>query len=230
MSNGGCGGPLGRLGPRGRRVRPATRRRRGDATFAPTPCPPAATDSSCCRSSSPNAGRCGTPTCAAHSSACRQHHTRGHLVRAAVEGVAFQLATILDGLEAVETGHVGPRHRRRLPRRAVARGTAGVLGRPLAVTGGGRGHGARCRRARPVRDRRGDSPSAWRRSCSRPPTMTTSWRRRPRRASRPTARFARVGTLLDQLRERRSCGTPANRGNRLATSGNSLARLALGLH
>jgi gluconokinase len=69
----------------------------------------------------------------------RQHHTRGHFVRAAVEGVAFQLATILDGLESVEpvtsiraTGGV---FRSALWREVLA----GVLGRPLTVTAGAEG-------------------------------------------------------------------------------------------
>jgi gluconokinase len=69
----------------------------------------------------------------------RQHHSRGHFVRAAVEGVAFQLATILDGLESVEpvtsiraTGGVF--------RSAVWRDVlAGVLGKPLTVTAGAEG-------------------------------------------------------------------------------------------
>ena len=69
----------------------------------------------------------------------RQHHTRGHFVRAAVEGVAFQLATVLDGLDTVgpvtsirATGGVF-----RAPLwRAVL---AGVLGRPLLVTAGAEG-------------------------------------------------------------------------------------------
>jgi gluconokinase len=64
----------------------------------------------------------------------RQHHTRGHFIRAAVEGVAFQLATILDGLDEVTpvtsirgTGGV---FRSELWRQILA----GVLGRPLRVT------------------------------------------------------------------------------------------------
>ncbi len=69
----------------------------------------------------------------------RQHHTRGHFVRAAVEGVAFQLATILDGLDAVQpvtsiraTGGV---FRAPLWREVLG----GVLGRPLVVTAGAEG-------------------------------------------------------------------------------------------
>ena len=69
----------------------------------------------------------------------RQHHTRGHFVRAAVEGVAFQLATVLDGLETVQpvssiraTGGV---FRSALWREVLA----GVLGRPLTVTAGAEG-------------------------------------------------------------------------------------------
>ncbi len=52
----------------------------------------------------------------------RQHHTRGHFVRAAVEGVAFQLATDPRRSRERRARHVDPRHRRRLPQRAVARG------------------------------------------------------------------------------------------------------------
>ena len=69
----------------------------------------------------------------------RQHHTRAHFIRAAVEGVAFQLATILDGLDEVSpvtsiraTGGV---FRSELWREILA----GVLGRPLTVTAGAEG-------------------------------------------------------------------------------------------
>ncbi|NUR16921.1 MAG: gluconokinase [Dermatophilaceae bacterium] len=69
----------------------------------------------------------------------RQHHTRGHFVRAAVEGVAFQLATVLDGLDTVgpvtsirATGGVF-----RAPLWCDVLG--GVLGRPLLVTAGAEG-------------------------------------------------------------------------------------------
>lgn len=69
----------------------------------------------------------------------RQHHTRGHFIRAAVEGVAFQLGTILDGLDEVTpvtairgTGGV---FRSELWRQVLA----GVLGRPLTVTAGAEG-------------------------------------------------------------------------------------------
>ncbi|WP_347350743.1 gluconokinase [Intrasporangium sp.] len=69
----------------------------------------------------------------------RQHHTRGHFIRAAVEGVAFQLATILDGLDEVTpvtsirgTGGV---FRSDLWREILA----AVLGRPLVVTAGAEG-------------------------------------------------------------------------------------------
>lgn len=69
----------------------------------------------------------------------RQHHTRGHFVRAAVEGVAFQLATILDGLESVEPvtsiRATGGAFRSALWREVLA----GVLGRPLTVTAGAEG-------------------------------------------------------------------------------------------
>ncbi|MDN5795860.1 MAG: gluconokinase [Intrasporangium sp.] len=69
----------------------------------------------------------------------RQHHARGHFIRAAVEGVAFQLATILDGLDEVTpvtsihgTGGV---FRSDLWREVLA----AVLGRPLVVTAGAEG-------------------------------------------------------------------------------------------
>ncbi|GAA2151186.1 gluconate kinase (FGGY family) [Humibacillus xanthopallidus] len=69
----------------------------------------------------------------------RQHHTRAHFIRAAVEGVAFQLATILDGLDEVvpvtsirATGGV---FRSELWREVLS----GVLGRPLSVTAGAEG-------------------------------------------------------------------------------------------
>ena len=69
----------------------------------------------------------------------RQHHTRAHFIRAAVEGVAFQLATILDGLDEVTlvtsiraTGGV---FRSELWREILS----GVLGRPLTVTAGAEG-------------------------------------------------------------------------------------------
>ncbi|HET8986947.1 MAG TPA: gluconokinase [Humibacillus sp.] len=69
----------------------------------------------------------------------RQHHTRGHFVRAAVEGVAFQLATILEGLESVEPvtsiRATGGAFRSVLWREVLA----GVLGRPLTVTAGSEG-------------------------------------------------------------------------------------------
>lgn len=69
-----------------------------------------------------------------------QHsHTRGHFVRAVVEGVALQLWSIVDGLNAVHpvssvraTGGV---FRSRVWREV----TAGVLGHPVTVTGGAEG-------------------------------------------------------------------------------------------
>lgn len=69
----------------------------------------------------------------------RQHHTRGHFIRAAVEGVAFQLSTILDGLDEVtpvtEIRGTGGVFRSDLWREVLA----GVLGRPLTVTAGAEG-------------------------------------------------------------------------------------------
>ena len=143
----------------------------------------AAKASSCCRSCSPSAARCGTPTCAAPSSGSGTTTPAGHFVRAAVEGVAFQLATILDGLESVEPvtsiRATGGAFRSALWREVLA----GVLDRPLTVTAGAEGSAlgaaalglhaigaapvpgaARCRAARPA-------------TCSSPgPTTTTrSW-------------------------------------------------------
>ena len=69
----------------------------------------------------------------------RQHHTRGHFIRAAVEGVAFQLSTILDGLDDVtpvtEIRATGGVFRSDLWREVLS----GVLGRPLTVTAGAEG-------------------------------------------------------------------------------------------
>ncbi len=69
----------------------------------------------------------------------RQHHTRGHFVRAAVEGVALQLSTILDGLDEVvpvtQVRATGGVFRSDLWRRVLA----GTLGRPLVVTDGAEG-------------------------------------------------------------------------------------------
>lgn len=69
----------------------------------------------------------------------RHSHTRGHFVRAAVEGVALQLSTVVQALDRVEpvtaaraTGGV---FRSALWRRVVA----GALGVPLTVTGGADG-------------------------------------------------------------------------------------------
>ena len=100
----------------------------------------------------------------------RQHHTRGHFVRAAVEGVAFQLATILDGLESVEpvtsiraTGGV---FRSALWREVLA----GVLGRPLTVTAGAEGSAL----GQPRSDCGRSGPGAlWRARC-RPSPRTCS--------------------------------------------------------
>lgn len=69
----------------------------------------------------------------------RQHHTRGHFIRAAVEGVAFQLATILDGLDDVtpvtQIRGTGGVFRSELWRQVLA----AVLDRPLSVTAGAEG-------------------------------------------------------------------------------------------
>jgi gluconokinase len=69
----------------------------------------------------------------------RHGHTRGHFVRAAVEGVALQLSTIVDALDAIApVTHVratGGVFRSELWRTVLA----AVLGRPLTVTGGAEG-------------------------------------------------------------------------------------------
>lgn len=69
----------------------------------------------------------------------RHGHTRGHFVRAVVEGVALQLATIVDDLDRLEpvrtvraTGGV---FRSTLWRDVLA----GAIGRPLTITGGAEG-------------------------------------------------------------------------------------------
>jgi gluconokinase len=69
-----------------------------------------------------------------------QHsHTRGHFVRAVVEGVALQLWSIVDGLDAVtpvtSVRATGGVFRSRVWREV----TAGVLGHPVTVTGGAEG-------------------------------------------------------------------------------------------
>lgn len=69
----------------------------------------------------------------------RHGHTRGHFVRAAVEGVALQLSTIVDRLDRIEpvTGvrATGGVFRSPLWRDVMA----GALGRPVVVTGGAEG-------------------------------------------------------------------------------------------
>ena len=114
-------------------------RRRSPCCASPMRSSRAATGSSCRRSSSPSAAPSGTPTYEAPSSASGQHHTRGHFVRAAVEGVAFQLATILDGLDRSSARQLDPRDRRRPPHRLWREVVLGVLGRPLVVTDGAEG-------------------------------------------------------------------------------------------
>ena len=69
----------------------------------------------------------------------RHSHTRGHFVRAVVEGVALQLWTIVDGLDAV-TPVTSIRATGGVFRSQVWREvTAGVLARPVTVTGGAEG-------------------------------------------------------------------------------------------
>jgi gluconokinase len=69
----------------------------------------------------------------------RHSHTRGHVVRAVVEGVALQLWTIVDALDAVtpvtSVRATGGVFRSPVWREVVA----GVLARPVAVTGGAEG-------------------------------------------------------------------------------------------
>lgn len=69
----------------------------------------------------------------------RHGHTRGHFVRAAVEGVAIQLSTVVDALDRIEPVRAvratGGAFRSPLWRRVLA----GVLGRPVTVTGGPEG-------------------------------------------------------------------------------------------
>ena len=45
----------------------------------------------------------------------RRDHTRGHLVRAAVEGVCLQLRVVLDQLDRLRPVAVRAGHRRRVP-------------------------------------------------------------------------------------------------------------------
>ena len=69
----------------------------------------------------------------------RHAHTRGHFIRAVVEGVALQLGVIIDGLDAVSpvTGirATGGVFRSPVWREVVA----GTLGRPVTITGGAEG-------------------------------------------------------------------------------------------
>jgi gluconokinase len=69
----------------------------------------------------------------------RHSHTRGHFVRAVIEGVASQLAVITDGLERLHPVHsvraTGGVFRSPVWRDVVA----GALARPLTVTGGAEG-------------------------------------------------------------------------------------------
>lgn len=69
----------------------------------------------------------------------RMHHTRGHLVRAAVEGVALQLGLMVDALDRLRpvssVRATGGTFRSVLWRQVVA----AAVGRPLVVTGGADG-------------------------------------------------------------------------------------------
>ena len=69
----------------------------------------------------------------------RHSHSRGHFVRAVVEGVAMQLGTIVDELDALspvrDVRATGGVFRSRVWREVVA----GVLGHPVTVTGGAEG-------------------------------------------------------------------------------------------
>jgi gluconokinase len=69
----------------------------------------------------------------------RHSHTRGHFIRAVVEGVALQLWTIVDELDGVvpvtQIRATGGVFRSRVWREVMA----GVLGHPVTVTGGAEG-------------------------------------------------------------------------------------------
>ncbi len=133
----------------------------------------------------------------------RAHHARGHLVRAAAEGVALQLGTVLDALEPLgpvssirATGGV---FRSRLWREVVA----AALDGPLVVTGAaegtalgaaGLGLHALGAAASPVA---GVQRLAAPEPTDGPDVVVADPRRRRHAPRRPR----RVGTLLDQLRE-----------------------------
>ena len=65
----------------------------------------------------------------------RAHHTRGHFIRAAVEGVCLQLSTIVDSLDSVVARAVDSRYRRPVPLRPVAPGHGGDAGPPHVCRG-----------------------------------------------------------------------------------------------
>ena len=69
----------------------------------------------------------------------RHGHTRGHFVRASVEGVALQLSTIVEALDRIEpvtsVRATGGAFRSVLWRQVLA----GAIGRPVTVTGGAEG-------------------------------------------------------------------------------------------
>lgn len=121
----------------------------------------------------------------------RRHHTRGHLVRAAVEGVALQLGLVADRLDAVAPfGRVhatGGAFRARLWGEVLA----GTLGRDVVVSGGpegtARGAAALAVRALGLAD---DLPGA----LARLPEPGASVTYRPDPAD--TAAYARVAALV----------------------------------
>ena len=145
-----------------------------------------------CRPSPAWARRTGTPTRAARSSASRAARPRGHIARAALEGIAFQIADVLEAMEARRGHRAGGAARRR---RRVAPTTCSCSSRPTCSAcrcvrpQGDRDHGARrglSRRAgrRLLEDRRPRSPASGR------PTAASS---RRWRAGRPTG-FSGAGT------------------------------------
>ncbi len=94
---------------------------------------------SCCRTCSPERAPLWEPDLTGAFLGIRHRHTRGHFVRAAVEGVALQLSMILEALDRIEpvtsvraTGGV---FRSVLWRKILA----ATLGHPVTVTGAAEG-------------------------------------------------------------------------------------------
>ena len=158
----------------------------------------------------------------------RADHRRGHLVRAAVEGVGRQLATVREALEAVgpvtsvrATGGVF-----RAPLwRAV---TAAALDRPLVVTGAAEGTALGAAGLGLYALGAVDSPSAGVELLTASHHDDVVELADPGDVATYRAVRAGVGTLLDQLRESAELLARRPSGNLLATDGNSLAPLASG--